>query len=412
MRILFLLLFVAFGAAAADVKITALPTTNVVHTVDIFPLVTQPGGASATTMSATLGVLATSLSRDQGMITNNYSPTFNNITGTNLSMYGSAGGTIKLYDASGNGPYAQLGTNDNLALSNSASAMTVTITNGGANFGSNVVAKHFYGDGSTLTGVGGGSGTVSNAAALTSGQLIIGGGSGAVSALAIDTQIGAVPRSDGATPYYSDISNFIKDEQEFIGATVPGGWQSSGTLNWGFTTFPAQNRWGVARLRYTSAGASVNGGIASCLLGAGVCYFELATKMDNLSDGTDSITEVAGLGDQTGIAIPYSNGVFFRFSQAVDSQKWQCVTCSNGTETVTSSGVASSTSWVKLACKITDNTQALFYINGSVVATNTANIPTNAAIGQVLTMAKTAGSTERNHYIDYFNVYFKPTVTR
>lgn len=181
MRILFLLLFVAFGAAAADVKITALPTTNVVHTVDIFPLVTQPGGASATTMSATLGVLATSLSRDQGMITNNYSPTFNNITGTNLSMYGSAGGTIKLYDASGNGPYSQLGTNDNLYLSNATTAMTVTLTNGGANFGSNVVAKHFYGDGSTLTGVGGGSGTVSNAAALTLNQFVIGQGGGAVS---------------------------------------------------------------------------------------------------------------------------------------------------------------------------------------------------------------------------------------
>lgn len=110
------------------------------------------------------------------------SPTFNSITGTNMSLYGPNGGAIKLYDASGNGPYAQLGTNDNFALSNSATAMTVTLTNGGANFGSNVVAKHFYGDGSTLTGVGGGgSGTVSNAAALTLNQFVIGGGGGAVS---------------------------------------------------------------------------------------------------------------------------------------------------------------------------------------------------------------------------------------
>jgi hypothetical protein len=79
-----LLLLCAMAGNAAQITWGNLPTTNVVHTADFFPLVTQFGTASSTNKTATLGVIANSLSADQGMLTNGISAatitTINNST--------------------------------------------------------------------------------------------------------------------------------------------------------------------------------------------------------------------------------------------------------------------------------------------------------------------------------------------
>lgn len=78
------------------------------------------------------------------------------VTGT-LSVSGTANGALSIYESTGADLRAKI-DGDSLRLTNGSTAWTVTLTNGGATFSSNVVASKFYGDGSALTGISGGSG--------------------------------------------------------------------------------------------------------------------------------------------------------------------------------------------------------------------------------------------------------------
>lgn len=77
------------------------------------------------------------------------------ITASSLSVTGAVPGAVKLTD-SGGGLRAQLGTNDNLLLTNATTAWIVRATNGGITVSSNIVAAAYYGDGSHLTGIASG----------------------------------------------------------------------------------------------------------------------------------------------------------------------------------------------------------------------------------------------------------------
>jgi hypothetical protein len=98
----------------------------------------------------------------------------NGADATLASLTTTGNGSISSTDPSGN---SLLYTNGSITLSNAATHLTETLTNGGANFQSNVVANAFYGDGSHLTGISGGGGGVSVAAgqsinAATNGSLV------------------------------------------------------------------------------------------------------------------------------------------------------------------------------------------------------------------------------------------------
>lgn len=71
------------------------------------------------------------------------------VTGT-LSVSGTANGALSIYESTGADLRAKI-DGDSLRLTNGSTAWTVTLTNGGATFSSNVVASKFYGDGSGLT---------------------------------------------------------------------------------------------------------------------------------------------------------------------------------------------------------------------------------------------------------------------
>ncbi len=71
------------------------------------------------------------------------------VTGT-LSVSGTANGALSIYESTGADLRAKI-DGDSLKLTNGSTAWTVTLTNGGATFSSNVVAAKFYGNGSGLT---------------------------------------------------------------------------------------------------------------------------------------------------------------------------------------------------------------------------------------------------------------------
>lgn len=69
-------------------------------------------------------------------------------------------------------------------------------------------------------------------------------------------------------------------------------------------------------------------------------------------------------------------GAYFRWSSAVNSGKFECVTRNASTETATDSTISQSGGAYLLEIESTVSTNFKFYINGTLVATNTTNLPT------------------------------------
>lgn len=116
-----------------------------------------------------------------------------------------------------------------------------------------------------------------------------------------------------------------------------------------------------------------------------------------LSDGTNRYKIQCGLVSNVGQFSLEPNGAYFRYIDNQNSGKWLAVT-KNGTETGTDTLVTVATSTVYVL-KIEINaagTEARFYINGSLVATNTGNFParTNRSAASCAIL-KSAGSTSR-----------------
>jgi hypothetical protein len=88
-------------------------------------------------------------------------PLYGAVTAPSITVTGALPGTVVLNDANG-GLRLQLGTNDNIFGTNASTAWIFSLTNGGATFSSNVVAAKYFGDGSALTGISGGTGIATN----------------------------------------------------------------------------------------------------------------------------------------------------------------------------------------------------------------------------------------------------------
>ena len=111
------------------------------------------GWVITTTVDYCGNINVTNAANNDGVSCVNSNATFR---GT-VSVSGSANGALSIYESTGADLRAKI-DGDSLKLTNGSTAWTVTLTNGGATFSSNVVAAKFYGDGSALTGISGGSG--------------------------------------------------------------------------------------------------------------------------------------------------------------------------------------------------------------------------------------------------------------
>lgn len=144
---------------------------------------------------------------------------------------------------------------------------------------------------------------------------------------------------------------------------------------------------------------------AKCVyIGGGSHYFETLVKLSALSDGTDTFICQIGIcvGSTT---INTTDGVYFGYTHSLSAGNWRCYTSKASTDTITDSGVAASTaSFQRLGFLINAAaTSVTFYINGSVVATHSTNIPlSSTALRRWSIIAKSAGTTTRHLYHDYF----------
>lgn len=147
--------------------------------------------------------------------------------------------------------------------------------------------------------------------------------------------------------------------------------------------------------------AGLIGNTTGILFGGGVWSFSTTLQIANLSDAIETYTYRVGFVDS--VSGESVDGVFFRYTNSVNSGNWQGVTRSNNSETVLNSGVAASTSIVTLGIVINANgSLATFFINGVSIGTISTTIPTangrQTSFGSVI--IKSLGITARIIDID------------
>ena len=109
------------------------------------------------------------------------------------------------------------------------------------------------------------------------------------------------------------------------------------------------------------------------------------------------------IGFQVNTSFGDSNEISFTYDSAVNLS-WLCKTISSSTETSTASGINVTTNtWYKLYIKRRSGSVE-FYINGSLVATHTTNIPSVYTLGPII-VGKSLEALSKAIYVDYFGYY-------
>ena len=110
-----------------------------------------------------------------------------------------------------------------------------------------------------------------------------------------------------------------------------------------------------------------------------------------------SLSSTTSTDARFGYQIDTSNSVEFRYDTSLAN--WEAVTISGGTETATDTGTAADTAFhiFEILCD-SDNTQIQFKIDGTVVATNTTNIP--SGLGHIFMRQESLSAASRTLTVD------------
>lgn len=191
---------------------------------------------------------------------------------------------------------------------------------------------------------------------------------------------------DGVNSKYTTPSiNVVRTWDDFLDPNVSE-WTKTGTV--GVVT-PGKN--GLCSIL---GGASAYSGIFQTgrpwiLTGPTITYETTVKHVDGTSEAVIGLSE-----DGT-----FNNSIAFRRVGA--SANWRCYTTNGGTSTNTDSGIAFATGAFKTFKIIATPTSIAFYIDGSLVATNTTNIPTTAYMGVLIYPVYDAYTA----HVDYIHCY-------
>lgn len=130
----------------------------------------------------------------------------------------------------------------------------------------------------------------------------------------------------------------------------------------------------------------------------------------NLSTATERFYLEAGFMDNLAGATSFS--AYFSYTDNVNTGQWQCITSDGTGSTTTSTTVAPAAStFQRLDISVNAAaTEVKFFIDGTLVGTHTANIPTGTnRTGIAVQQRKTVGTTARTSRIDYLLHYSEVT---
>lgn len=116
------------------------------------------------------------------------------------------------------------------------------------------------------------------------------------------------------------------------------------------------------------------------VLGAGSFNLNWVINLGTLSNGTNRYIVYVGLGFANGAPITEpTDGVYFTYTDNVNSGNWSAKTASGGVRTTVNSSVAGSTNFVNLGIQVNAAASSVtFTINGTSIGTSSTNIPTIA----------------------------------
>jgi hypothetical protein len=169
---------------------------------------------------------------------------------------------------------------------------------------------------------------------------------------------------------------------------------------------------GTTATGYAMHNTNASGQAQQFQFGGGQWLYETYVAIDtNLSNATERYRFLTGFGDLATNAndnncaiITYDEGG--TANGTIASPNWQCVTANNGTRTLTTTTIpVVANTWYKLRIFVNAAaTQILYFVNGTLVATHTTNIPT-FALGRRFKIKqgifKTIGTTNRSVFSDY-----------
>lgn len=224
------------------------------------------------------------------------------------------------------------------------------------------------------------------------------------------------------TAYFNDFTGVIQNMNDGTLQTGTSG-TGSNTIFLGTVPLPSLSRQGFAQLQTgtTSSGIAAlyigTSNAGSFYLGGGIFIYEVDVCTETLSTSSERFFSLFGfntantLTPNNAIAFIYDEGAVFTGNSA--SANWKTVTINGLTRTFTDTGVAVSISaWQKLRFEVNAAaSEVKFYINGTLVATHTTNIPSGTSKPMMIRNAiiKQVGTTTRNQYLDY--VAYKQTFT-
>ena len=188
-------------------------------------------------------------------------------------------------------------------------------------------------------------------------------------------------------------------------------------------TTPIGNRPGILQLSTSTSATGRataildNNSVASFIVGGGKLIYETDVQIPTLSSSTETFRFFTGYSSLNGN--PATNSIVFLYDSAGVSTgsaavgRWQ-VLCSNASTrsyTTTDSTVTAGR-WYRLRAEVNAAGNSVsFYINGTLVKTETNNIPTGA-LTYVSSIIKSNGTTARTAWVDFIRLRQKFTNPR
>jgi hypothetical protein len=140
-------------------------------------------------------------------------------------------------------------------------------------------------------------------------------------------------------------------------------------------------------------------------------------RIPNLSDGTNSYNIRIGMVNSLN-QVNIGDGCIFTYdlsgtqTGSSASSNWQALTANTNVRTFTNTATSvSANTWVKLRI-VANSSNVFFYVNNTLVATHTTNIPTSVNLVPYIDIRKTAGSTARTLEVDYSTIDIKYSTAR
>jgi len=129
--------------------------------------------------------------------------------------------------------------------------------------------------------------------------------------------------------------------------------------------------------------------------------FSAIIKIPILSTALETFQIIVGYWDRRNTATP-TDGVYFAYTHGTFAGDWSCEVYNNGaTLGAVDSNVAATTNWVRLEILVTPSGTAQFFINGTLVSTQTGVGTGTARATQAGSwIKKSVGTTPRSIYVD------------